>query len=81
MTLATAIALLSALASAGELINRIIEEHRAAGHPENAPLSPEHQSAIFNALKLAAESIPQEHQDALSAAAEVWDEDHAGEGG
>jgi hypothetical protein len=81
MTLATAIALFAALTSAGDLINKIIEERRAAGHPENAPLSPEHQAAIFSALKNAAMSIPKEHQDAISAAMDTWDETHAGEGG
>ena len=79
MTLATAIALLSALSSASEVILKIIDERRAAGHPDNAPLSAEHQSAIFSALKNAAESIPAEHQDALQAAADTWDSDHAGE--
>ena len=78
MNLATAIALFSALTSAASLIEKIIEDRRAAGHPDNAPLSAEHQSAIFAALKGAADSVPEEHQEALSTAFDAWDADHVG---
>ena len=81
MNLATAIALLSALSSAAGVIEQIVNDRRAAGHPENAPLSAEHQSTIFAALKGAAESIPHEHQDAISTAFDSWEATHAPEGG
>lgn len=81
MTLATAIALLSALTGVANLLEKIIEDRRAAGHPDNAPLSPEHQDAIFAAIKNAAEGIPKEHQEAISTALDTWDETHSPEGG
>jgi hypothetical protein len=70
MTLETAIALLSALVSAGELINKIVSERKAAGHPLNAPLSAEHEAAIRKAVAWNADSM-----------VNIWDETHAGEGG
>jgi hypothetical protein len=81
MNLATAIALLSALSSAAGVIEKIVEDRKAAGHPENAPLSAEHQAAVTGALKGAAESMPQEHQDAMSAAFDSWEANHENEGG
>lgn len=81
MTLATAIALLGALNGAADVILKIIDERRAAGHPDDAPLSPDHQDAIFSALKNAATSLPEGHRTAISTALDTWDENHAGEGG
>lgn len=79
MTLATVIALLGALNGAAEVILKITEDMRAAGHPVDAPLLPEHMTAIFSALKKSAESIPEVHQQAISTALDTWDENHAGE--
>lgn len=81
MNLMTAIALLSALSSAASVIESIVEDRRAAGHPDDAPLSAEHQAAVMDALKGAAESIPKEHQQAISKAFDSWDANHANSGG
>ena len=81
MNLATAIALLSALSSAASVIEKIVQDRKAEGHPNDAPLSAEHQAAVMSALKDAAESIPQEHQDAMAEAFDSWEANHENEGG
>lgn len=81
MTLGTAIALLSALSSAASVIEKIVVDRKAAGHPENVPLSAEHQATIVTALKSSVESIPDEHGEAISAALDSLKANHANSGG
>lgn len=81
MTLGTAIALLSALSSAASVVEKIVVDRKAAGHPENTPLSAEHQSAIVAALHDSVQSIPDEHGEAISAAFDSWEANHENSGG
>lgn len=79
MNLLALAALLTALASSTSAITKIIEDLRAAGHPETAPLPPATMDAIHAALTSAG-NIPDETLIAAGAAADAidsWAVNHA----
>lgn len=67
MSLLALLQLAGALFEAAKNAKEIVEDLKAKGHKDNAPIPPEHEQKIRDLLK----SIP--------ATDTVWDETHAGE--
>jgi hypothetical protein len=53
MTILEVVQLIACLASAGKDIQAIVDDLRAKGHPDSAPIPDEHQAAIAAIVKAA----------------------------
>lgn len=73
MTLTALCALLLALSSSTASITKIVEDLRAAKHPEDAPIPDAAHAALVVALKASESQAAADAMDAL----DDWEADHA----
>lgn len=67
MTILQIISLIASLAGAAKDVQGVVDDLKAQGHPDDAPIPAEHAAKITAAMQ------------SVSSQTSVWDETHAGE--